>query len=58
MDQGLVFYNKISNGIDYEYAARCKCKLGQISSSRIMTVRDDLAEELALENYLEAENRP
>lgn len=52
-DQGMVLYNKTHNGIQYEFASKCKCKLGQVSSSSIMTVIDDLAEKMAMKNYLD-----
>ncbi len=51
MDHGMVFFNKYIYGIKYEFAYRCKCKLGQFSSSSIMTVPEDFAENMALENY-------
>lgn len=52
-DGGMVFYNKTFKNIDYEYAARCKCKLGQEASSSIMTVIEELAEKMAMKNYVE-----
>ena len=50
-DQGIVFFNKKINGIEYEFGVRCKCKLGQQASARIATVEDSLAEHMAEENF-------
>lgn len=55
-DEGMVFYKENYNGLDYEFAAKCKCKLGQISSSSIMTVIDELAEKMAMKNYVDFKN--
>ena len=50
-DNGLVFYSKFIDNIEYEFAYKCTCLLGQKSSSTIITVPDIVAENLALENY-------
>lgn len=52
-DAGMVFYNKTEYGYEYEFAYRCNCILGQVSSSRIMTLSSALGETLAMENYSE-----
>lgn len=54
-DSGMVFFNKYKYGIPYEFAYRCTCILGQNSSSKIMTVPDVLAENIAVENYISVE---
>lgn len=50
-DQGLVFYTKRYNGIDYDYAYRCKCRLGQSASQSIKPVPDELIDKLAEGNF-------
>lgn len=50
-DSGFVFVTKNIFGSDYEFAYRCKCINGQVSSKTIKTVPDGLAEKIAMENY-------
>ncbi len=50
-DHGIVFFNKKINGIEYEFGAKCKCKLGQQSSDKIGTIENGLAEYMAEENF-------
>lgn len=54
-DSGMVFFNEYKFGIPYEFAYRCKCILGQASSSMIMKVPEVLAENIAIENYKDAQ---
>lgn len=46
-DSGLAIYYKKQNGISYEIAAKCRCKVGQVMSDSIPTVHEKIAEELA-----------
>lgn len=50
-DQGMVFFNKKINEIDYEYATRCKCKLKDESSDKIGIIDSSLADRLIDENF-------
>ena len=50
-DSGLVIYSKFKDDLEYEFAYKCTCVLGQRASSNIITVPDIVAENLALENY-------
>lgn len=50
-DYGIVSYYKFFRKIEYEFAYRCNCILGQNFSGRIMEVPDNLAEELAEKNF-------
>lgn len=47
-DSGLVFFIKKQYGIEYEYAYRCTCLRGQISSDKIEIVPQVLAENMLL----------
>lgn len=51
MDSGIAIYNKRIDGVDYEYASRCRCKKGQKVSDRVREVPDELAEALAETNF-------
>ena len=50
-DNGMVYYEKVDQNISYDFAYRCNCKAGQISSDRIPTVPKEFAEKIAIENY-------
>ncbi|NLY46682.1 MAG: hypothetical protein GX053_11970 [Tissierella sp.] len=50
-DHGLIIYSKRYHGIEYDFACRCKCRLGQSSSEKIKVVPDKLVEKLAEENF-------
>lgn len=50
-DQAMVFYEKRINNISYDFAYRCTCKLGGISSDKIPQVPREFAEKVAQENY-------
>lgn len=50
-DHGMVFYSKIIYKVSYDFAYKCTCKLGQISSDRIPQVPTEYAEKTAKENY-------
>lgn len=50
-DQGLIIYSKKYYGIEYDFAYRCKCRLGQSASERIKVVPDELVDKLAEENF-------
>ena len=56
-DTGLAIYINRKNGIDYETAARCKCKEGQITSEAIPTIHDLLAEKIAAANFKDFSER-
>ena len=55
-DTGLAIYINRKNGIDYETAARCKCKEG-ITSETIPTIHDLLAEKIAAANFKDFSER-
>ena len=50
-DTGFILLVRKINGIDYDMAIRCKCKVGQITSDRVKTISDDMAEKKAAENF-------
>jgi len=50
-DIGLVFYNKISNGLEYEMAVRCICRAGLKYSDMIAQVTEQVAEWSAKANF-------
>lgn len=56
-DTGLAIYINRKNGIDYETAARCKCKEGQIISEAIPIIHDLLAEKIAAANFKDFSER-
>ena len=51
-DNGFVLYIKKVNGLEYDFALRCKCKEGQRTSHKIGTIDDKTAEYMARENYI------
>lgn len=56
-DTGLAIYINRKNGIDYETAARCKCKEGQMYSESIPVVNNLLAEKIAAANFKDFSKR-
>ncbi|TJX14988.1 hypothetical protein E9840_04600 [Tissierella creatinini] len=51
-DTGFVTLEKKANQYTYEYAERCTCKEGQKASSKIRSIERELAEIMAMENYI------
>ena len=52
LDDGLVYYfKKEKNGIEYEMAARCKCKKGLEYGNAVPGVSDTLSEWVAETNF-------
>ncbi len=50
LDDGLVYYFKKENGIEYEMAASCKCKKGLEYDNAVPGVSDTLSEWVAETN--------
>ncbi len=59
LDDGLVYYFKKENGIEYEMAASCKCKKGLEYGNAAPGVSDTLSEWIAETNFKKwKENNP